>query len=532
MKKLWTIADWYIIAAYFIFVIIFGLYTSRLVKTLGEYWLAGRRMPWWAVSISSSSSEVDTGDVIGVAGAAYSAGLPSNEYIWGAAVASAISANTIYPALYKSGVNSNAEWLGKRYNSQFLRIISPIFQIINRCMVMGTVVYGMATVFMIILGVELWTAVIAGCIASLIYVFFGGIISVIMVDVVQYIFQIIVLATVGIMGFMAAGGFAGIAKALPQHMTFFVPPGPGVEFSLIAFFIGIPIMETAYMSVLNYQSQKYLTAKNEWNCRMGALGAYIMKIPWTLFTMFIGLSAAVLVPGLESADYATGKMLLELLPTGLIGLFVASLISTMVDTIAGCSAGMSVIFTNDLWRSFKPKADEKELLNISRIFHVVFIAFVAVFGWLTPRIAPLLWLVMMKTHGLTSIPFLTLFLLGAVWAGAKKHSAIIAWFSGYVLAMFLTFAPIAGIELPWFLTHWAHIPIYTIVVGAIILVCGSILERRSSTEEEQIKAYVVGMSKTSFSAIQKVIEQRIKLIKNERTMMNTNMPLELCNTSL
>jgi SSS family solute:Na+ symporter len=529
---LWTVADWYIIVVYFIFVITFGLYTSRLVKTLGEYWLAGHRMPWWAVGISSSSSEVDTGDVIGVAGAAYSAGLPSNEYVWGAAVASAVSANTIYPALYKSGVNSNAEWLGKRYNSQFLRIISPIFQIINRCMVMGTVVYGMATVFMIILGVELWTAVIAGCIASLVYVFFGGIISVIMVDVVQYIFQIIMLAIVGIMGFIAAGGFAGIAKALPQHMTFFVPPGPGVEFSLIAFFIGIPIMEIAYMSVLNYQAQKFLTARNEWNCRMGALFAYIMKIPWTLFTMFIGLSAAVLVPGLERADYATGKMLMELLPTGLIGLFVASLISTMVDTIAGCSAGMSVVFTNDLWKSLRPKADEKELLRVSRIFHIVFITFVAIFGWLTPRIAPLLWLVMMKTHGLTSIPFLTIFLLGAVWAGAKKRSAIVAWFSGYALAMFLTFAPVAGIELPWFLTHWAHIPIYTIVVGAIVLVCGSIFEQRSSTEEEQTRAYVAGTPKTSLTTIQKIIEQRIKLIKIKEDAINANMPIDLYNISL
>ena len=109
----------------------------------------------------------------------------------------------VTPLLYRTGVYTNAEYLELRFTKS-LRIASAVLQVLYRFVAMALVVYAMATMFKVIVGIDLWVGVWAAMILTLIYVFASGQLGVVMAAIPQVVLMMVTSVLVFAGAMMAA----------------------------------------------------------------------------------------------------------------------------------------------------------------------------------------------------------------------------------------------------------------------------------------------------------------------------------------
>ena len=158
------------------------------------------------------------------------------------------------------------------------------------------------------------------------------------------------------------------------------------------FFGGIWLANIFYWGCNQFITQKTLAAKNIWHGQMGLVFAGFLKllvpvlvvlpgiIAFTLYDPANGLLAGDL--SLDRADLAFPTLLKELLPVGLSGLVMASLMGAVVSTVASLLTSSSSIITVDVYRTmFKPKASETHLIKIGRFVIIAILIIATIFGY-------------------------------------------------------------------------------------------------------------------------------------------------------
>lgn len=108
--------DWGVIPVYLIGVFAFGLYMSRREKTSTDFFLAGRKLPWYAISLSLFATNISSGSFLGLAGDAYRNGLAVGTLEWGAILGLILLAFVFLPYYQKRSVYTMPEFMEHRYN--------------------------------------------------------------------------------------------------------------------------------------------------------------------------------------------------------------------------------------------------------------------------------------------------------------------------------------------------------------------------------------------------------------------------------
>ncbi|HIL70543.1 MAG TPA: sodium transporter, partial [Verrucomicrobia bacterium] len=110
--------DQIIVIFYLVAVLVMGLVFSRYVKTSGDFFLAGKSLPFWAIGMSIVVSDIGAIDMVAGAGSAYKYGLAQANFDWlGSIPAMVIVAFVFIPFYWRSGVCTLPEFLGKRYGN-------------------------------------------------------------------------------------------------------------------------------------------------------------------------------------------------------------------------------------------------------------------------------------------------------------------------------------------------------------------------------------------------------------------------------
>ncbi|GMV99010.1 MAG: hypothetical protein AMXMBFR84_01490 [Candidatus Hydrogenedentota bacterium] len=200
--------DTAVILVYMIGVFFLGSYFGKFVKDAGDYFVAGRTLPFWAIGMSVVVSDIGATDFIGVAGAAYESGIAVANFDWmGSMPAMVFAAFIFIPYYWRSGVYTVPEFLGRRYNGavQLLHAtIWGIFLVITLAMML----YMTADQFMhTILGwnvqLSIWIiAFVAG-----VYTLSGGLTAVVMTDVVQMVVMFVGGAALLVLALWRADGW-------------------------------------------------------------------------------------------------------------------------------------------------------------------------------------------------------------------------------------------------------------------------------------------------------------------------------------
>ena len=392
--------DWTIILLFFLSFILIGLLTSKKSgKNSKEYFLSGRNMPWWLLGISmvATTFSADTPNL--VTNIVREKGVSGN-WTWWAFLLTGMFTVYLYSKLWRrSKVLTDLEFYELRYSGReavFLRAFRAIYLgVFFNVIIMASVCLAGIKIGGILLGLSPFECIFYSSLITVLYSTLGGLRSVIYTDLIQFFIAMVgsIWATYYIINLEEVGGLGVMLSHsnVIDKLNFF-PSSGDMDQLLIVLIIPLAVQWWAvwYPGAEpgggGYIAQRMLSAKDEKNAIYSTLlfniTHYVIRPwPWIL----IALSSLVVFPNLDSIatafpgvdksiignDIAYPAML-SLLPTGLLGLVLASLIAAFMSTISShLNWGASYISIDFYKRFIKKNASEKEVVRVGKLSTVI-----------------------------------------------------------------------------------------------------------------------------------------------------------------
>lgn len=390
--------DWSIIGCFFLISLLIGLYVSRQSgKSAKNFFLSGKNMPWWLLGISmvATTFSADTPNLVtdivrqnGVAG----------NWVWWAFLITGMLTAFIYAKLWnRSKVMTDLEFYELRYggkSASFLRGFRAIYLgVFFNVLVMATVCLAVAKIGQIILGISPLQTLLIASVVTVLYSALGGLKGIVLTDFFQFALAMIgtILATIYILNIPEIDGLQNLLSHTNVKDKLSIIPSVKSDLFLTVFVLPIAIQwwsawyPGAEPGGGGYIAQRILSAKSE----SGAVKATLLfnlahyairPWPWII----IALASLVLYPDLTSIESAFPNSsnlighdiaypaMLTHLPSGLIGLVLASIIAAFMSTISTHLNWGSSYVVNDFYSRFvNVNATEKQLVWVGRISTVI-----------------------------------------------------------------------------------------------------------------------------------------------------------------
>src|SRR5579864_8985093 len=176
--------DFTIIALYLVVITLFGLRFRKRHKSLRDYFLAGRDIPWWAIALSIVAAETSTLTIISIPGLAYDTNYTFLQVIMGYVVGRAVISFLFLPHYFRGDLYTAYELIERRFGSRLRSLTAGLF-LVTRAAAEGVRVYAVSIVVSIALGTGEVVSIAIITALTLIYTFEGGLAAVIWTDVVQ-----------------------------------------------------------------------------------------------------------------------------------------------------------------------------------------------------------------------------------------------------------------------------------------------------------------------------------------------------------
>ncbi|MEM1356990.1 MAG: sodium:solute symporter family protein [Bacteroidota bacterium] len=465
--------DYGIIAAFFLVSLGIGVYASRRSgSSAKEFFLSGRNMPWWLLGVSmvATTFSADTPNLVtdivrknGVAG----------NWAWWAFLLTGMLTVFIYARLWRrSKVLTDLEFYELRYSgkpARFLRGFRALYLgVFFNIVIMATVCLAGIKIAGVLLDVDPVTTLVVASVVTVAYSVMGGLRGVILTDFVQFFLAMVgaIGAAIVILNLPEVGGLDGLfthAEVAPKLDIFPAFDNPEVYIPLFIVPIAVQWWNVWYPGAEpgggGYVAQRMLAAKNEKH----AVGATLLfnvfhyalrPWPWIL----IALASIIVFPNLESlaaafpdvdqsiiGDDLAYPAMLSFLPSGLLGLVIASLLAAFMSTISShLNWGSSYVVNDWYQRFYKPDASERELVIVGRVATVLLMVFAA-------ALAPFLSEAKRAFDLLLQIGAGTglIFILRWFWWRINAYTEIAGMIFSFVFAFFLEFlwAPLGLPEL-------------------------------------------------------------------------------------
>ncbi|MDA9253837.1 Na+:solute symporter [Flavobacteriaceae bacterium] len=453
--------DFVIILLFFTITLSIGIYVSKKSgKSSSEFFLSGRTMPWWLLGVSMVATTFSTDTPNLVTDIVRTNGVSGN-WVWWAFLITGLLTVFVYAKLWrKSNVNTDIEFYELRYGgapARFLRKFRAVYLgVIFNVITMSAVTLAAIKIGGIMLGLEPWQTVISAGLITVIFSALGGFKGVVYTDFVLF--------------FVAMGGAIGAAFYLVN-----IPEVGGIEALLaneqvadklsilpdfsdkeaIITLLIIPLSVQWWSSWYpgaepgggGYIAQRMLAAKDE-NHAIGAtfffnIMHYALR-PWPW--IIVALASLVIFPDLASIQQAFPNVaddklghdlaysaMLTMLPSGLLGLVLTSLIAAYMSTISTqLNWGSSYMVYDFYKQQINPNASEKKLVFVGRISTVFLMVLSAALALLLQNALQLFELLLVFGAGTGLI-----FILRWFWWRINSWSEITAMFVSGIISIVL-----------------------------------------------------------------------------------------------
>ena len=501
-------SDLVIIGIYLALMFTAGIFFSRNIKNTADYFLATRSAPWfwimgavWATNIGFLHGYLAHG------GAAYDWGLIQANFEWFQGPFGYILTGLFFIAFYwRAGIFTVPGFLERRYGSA-IRVIYSIGWLIFFIITIAAELYLGGMFLKNIIGMPFWPTVAVLTIVVGTYTLLGGLGAAIMMEFVQFVIMMVGTMPLVFILLNMVGGFEGLTDTLlnqwnisPQYFSVLPdnhhPYGPGPWIILGQCFVVTIGWCAGHQSMV----QRNLGARSLYDSKLGyvvaglpkTLGAFLYIVPM-LAAPIIFARHGIFV---EKADAAYGKLILNLLPAGMLGLFIAGLTSAGLSSISGVLNSSSTIVIKDIYERFivKGKPD-----------HHYFVAGrVATFGIIVASLllvsvvakSPLIMWLEQTLLAILLGPFMAILILAIFWRRTNTPGSLIGYLVGSAFAIF--YQQVLGQRVFFKISWWSF------VVAMLVTVIASLLTKRPKTEK------VEGLTwESDFHAqVGEIVEQR------------------------
>ena len=376
--------DWAVLFVYVVGTSWLADHLAGRRQTIRDFFLGGRKLPWWAVCGSIVASEVSGVTFVAIPAIAFAQG---GNYTYmmlaiGSIIARFLIGYLLIPAFYRHEVYSPYELMGLRLGPGVTRAASVLF-LIGVVLGQGARLFLAAIVLDTITPIGILPAIVLLSVIGVAWTWIGGITSVVWTDVVQFV-MIVLAAVAAIIAVVVTvpGGVHGIVEAgsaAGKFRVFDFSTNPRTEFTFWCGVFGFTFLTLGSHGTDQTMAQRFFCCRSPREARKAVLWSSVaMILPLMMLTVGVGLYAYYQnVPPTagEAAkiatrpDYIFPLFILKAMPIGIKGLFFASIFSAATQTAAISAMAQTAL---GFYRQVRTRVvDDVHLVRVSRTFVVL-----------------------------------------------------------------------------------------------------------------------------------------------------------------
>ena len=478
--------DLLIIALYLAGITLFGLRFRKRQRTMRDYFLADRNIPWWAISLSIVAAETSTLTIISIPGLAYDSNFTFLQVVMGYVIGRVIISFVLLPQYFRGELYTAYQLIERRFGPELRTVTAGLF-LLTRAAAEGVRVYAVSIVVSIALGTGEVASIAIITLLTLIYTFEGGLAAVIWTDVVQtFIYVGGTLVGLGTILHLVPGGwgsveaiasglhkfqvfdvsiFNSVASSYWPHLNFAKP------YTLWAGIIGGAIFTTASHGTDQLIVQRLLAARNQRQSALALVSSGLaVFFQFGLFLLVgVMLFAYYRVPSsvFGRADRIYPTFIVSHMPHGIAGLLIAAILAAAMSNLSAALNSLSSSSIMDFYlrlRSGSGSSSHPELSEAGRLR----LARLATVGWALVLFA-LAVLALQRVGRVVEVglqiasvaygALLGVFLLGVWTKRAHQRGAMVGMICGLTMELYL-----------WIWSHVAFtwwVPIGTAITFAV-----------------------------------------------------------------
>lgn len=480
--------DYVVFLSFFIVLGLVGYWAGRGEQASSEdYFLAGKKLPWYVVGGSFTASNISSEHFIGMVGSAVVFGVCISMMEWANVVTFSLLIWFFIPFLLSAGVFTIPEFLERRFSLTVRQIFAVVTVISNVVAFLATVLYAGALALQSLFGWDLWFSIITLGLVAGVWAIYGGLSSVAWTDLPVVVVMIGGGVLVSLFGLQALAGEDGSlldgfrlmiernrategpwAEAVAMHQTE-MSGGSGGTYNRLSLFqsathpitptislIPLLLSVSVWYNVLNqFMIQRVLGAKDEYHARMGIVFAGWIKVVIPVISVMPGMVLFAMYPEIlhkswddvkPAADQGYVLLIQSLIPVGLRGLLLAALFGAIQSTVNSVLNSTSTILTLDIYkRLINPDASDKHLVRVG-VFTTSAILVLAIFlGGFVGRLGGSVFEYVQSLYAFFAPPFAAVFLLGILWKRINSYGAVssilIGFAAGIMVKLYLQSTP-------------------------------------------------------------------------------------------
>ncbi len=341
----------------------FGARFGKSQRTLRDYFLGGKTVPWWAIALSVVSAETSTLTVIGTPALAFQGNFGFLQLVFGYLLARIVIATLFLPAYFRGEMYTAYELMRIRFGDRIRRLTAATFLVL-RALAEGVRVFAISIVISVILGSGETASILVILCLTLFYTYEGGLAAVIWTDVVQMFLYVVgaVLSLVLLLREIPGGWghVAAVAAPLGKLQIFdfrLAPPGEFFTrtYSFWAGIIGGCFLTTASHGTEQLMVQRLLAARDRRQSQAALLTSWV--VIFIQFTLFLVIGTCLFVLYRERGAQPPAVMdrlyplyIWQNLPPGVAGLVMAAILAAAMSNLSAALNALASTTVLDLWR--------------------------------------------------------------------------------------------------------------------------------------------------------------------------------------
>jgi SSS family solute:Na+ symporter len=521
--------DYIIFVGFILLLSVVGFFAGKGERSNSEeYFLAGRKLPWYVIGGSFITANISTEQLIGMLGATFILGISTALWEWLNAFTFLFLIFLFIPFLVASKIVTIPEFLERRFNPRIRHIFAAFTVIANIVIFMAATLYTGGLALNAFTGWDLTSCIIATGVMSGIWAIYGGLSAVAWTGFFTAFVMLFGMSALTTLGLIELGGEGGILngfsevlrlnravdgvghEALANIQNNLNAPDGYNRLSVIQwpghpqtpwtglFFVIISI--GIWYNVLNqFIIQRILGAKNLWHARMGIVSAGFVKVLLPYITVLPGLILFALHPELllgdwnvaqKEADKGLITLAQELLPIGLRGLLLAALFGAIQSTVSAVVNSTSTVLTFDLYKTvFNKRANDTQLVQFGVNASIATVIFGIIMALIVTQVGGGIFEYVQTLNAFIAPPFAAIFVIGLLWKNANSTGATWSIAGGFLVGILLKILG-AYIAMPEWFYPFANQA--GMIWGASVLLCivGSKYSKNDK-QYEQIKDILV-----------------------------------------
>ena len=444
-----TSLDTTIIFGYLALMIAIGLYASRKQDSIEDFFVAGGKLGAFSIACLWLASWVGGATIVGGAAKVYEFGISGGWYITCMAIGCLLFGLFFAVRVKRMGIKHQLltypDFIETRYDSR-TRIVATITTIIAFISFAAGQLAAAGAVLSSLLGWDYSSALLLASVIIVIYTATGGFLAIAYTDYVQFTLLFVGVVVVGIPIAIANGGtFETLTTQLPSGH--FEPTAWGIP-TMLALAVSLPM--SFFVAMDNFT--RTFAAKDEASAKRGTLLAAFFLLPLAVGTIWLGLTAALLYPGVENSADILSTLVMDIFPPGLKGLLLVGILAALMSTADICILTAAANGSRDIYQRYvNPEVSPKKLFQISITLAAIVGVAAGLMAWQLQDVVEILLIAFTINAASLFIPTIAMVTMknvnttAAFWSITLALIIVIAWY----VAAAMNLGPIFSVDPVW-----------------------------------------------------------------------------------